>query len=122
MGKPCLIIGRAQGWSDTPLTAEGERRIQALGIGLRESGLEFARAYSSDSGAIQTMGIVLDELGLKRPDSLITLTNGSASGVFGSFDGAYGGELFHGVVPRVLDVEDYKTLALEDLANGICQV
>ena len=35
---------------------------------------------------------------------------------------AYGGELFHGVVPRVLDVEDYKTLTLEDLANGICQV
>ena len=34
-------IGRAQGWSDTPLTAEGERGIQALGIGLRESGLEF---------------------------------------------------------------------------------
>ena len=31
-------IGRAQGWSDTPLTAEGERGIQALGIGLRESG------------------------------------------------------------------------------------
>ena len=42
--------------------------------------------------------------------------------VFRSFDGAYGGELFHGVVPRVLDVEDYKTLTLEDLANGICQV
>ncbi|WP_148130437.1 phosphoglycerate mutase family protein, partial [Streptococcus sp. HMSC074F05] len=59
-------IGRAQGWSDTPLTAEGERGIQALGIGLRESGLEFTRAYSSDSGrAIQTMGIILDELGLK---------------------------------------------------------
>ncbi|MDU3712559.1 MAG: phosphoglycerate mutase family protein, partial [Streptococcus mitis] len=32
-------IGRAQGWSDTPLTAEGERGIQELGIGLRESGL-----------------------------------------------------------------------------------
>ena len=80
-------IGRAQGWSDTPLTAEGERGIQALGIGLRESGLEFTRAYSSDSGrAIQTMGII------------------------------------HGVVPRVLDVEDYKTLTLEDLADGICQV
>ncbi len=59
-------IGRVQGWSDTPLTAEGERGIQALGIGLRESGLEFTRAYSSDSGrAIQTMGIILDELGLK---------------------------------------------------------
>ncbi len=58
-------IGRAQGWSDTPLTAEGERGIHELGIGLRESGLTFERAYSSDSGrTIQTMGIILEELGL----------------------------------------------------------
>ena len=58
-------IGRAQGWSDTPLTAEGERGIHELGIGLRESGLKFERAYSSDSGrTIQTMGIILEELGL----------------------------------------------------------
>ena len=67
------------------------------------------------------MGIILDELGLKdqipyRFDKRIR------EWCFGSFDGAYGGELFHGVVPRVLDVEDYKTLTLEDLANGICQV
>ena len=45
-------IGRAQGWSDTPLTAEGERGIQALGIGLRESGLEFTRAYSRRNGIL----------------------------------------------------------------------
>ena len=67
------------------------------------------------------MGIILDELGLKdqipyRFDKRIR------EWCFGSFDGAYGGELFHGVVPRVLDVEDYKTLTLEDLADGICQV
>ena len=59
-------IGRAQGWSDTPLTAEGERGIQELGIGLRETGLQFERAYSSDSGrTIQTMGIILEELRLQ---------------------------------------------------------
>ena len=58
-------IGRAQGWSDTPLTAQGEEGIRELGLGLRESDLDFVRAVSSDSGrAIQTMGIVLDELGL----------------------------------------------------------
>ena len=115
-------IGRAQGWSDTPLTAEGERGIQALGIGLRESGLEFTRAYSSDSGrAIQTMGIILDELGLKdqipyRFDKRIR------EWCFGSFDGAYGGELFHGVIPRVLKTDDYKELSLPDLANGLVEV
>ena len=30
-------IGRAQGWSDTPLTAEGERGIQELGVGLKSA-------------------------------------------------------------------------------------
>ena len=74
-------IGRAQGWSDTPLTAEGERGIQELGIGLRESGLQFERAYSSDSGrTIQTMGIILDELGC-RGKSLIAWTSVSENGV-----------------------------------------
>ena len=82
--------------------------------------------YSSILPVIQAVpfrpwGIILDELGLKdqipyRFDKRIR------EWCFGSFDGAYGGELFHGVVPRVLDVEDYKTLTLEDLANGICQV
>ena len=115
-------LGRAQGWSDTPLTEAGERGIRELGLGLKEAGLSFEEAVSSDSGrTIQTMGIILQELGLTgkipyRYDKRIR------EWCFGSFDGAYGGELFHGVVPRVLDVEDYKTLTLEDLANGICQV
>ena len=59
-------IGRAQGWSDTPLTDEGERGIRELGLGLKDAGIDFKRAYSSDSGrTIQTMGIILEELGLR---------------------------------------------------------
>ena len=104
-------IGRAQGWSDTPLTAEGELGIRELRIGLRESGLTFSKAFSSDSGrTIQTMGIVLEELGL------------TGHIPYGSFDGAYGGNLFHGVIPRVLDVEDYKKLSLQELADGLVEV
>ena len=58
-------IGRAQGWSDTPLTEAGERGIRELGLGLKEAGLSFEEAVSSDSGrTIQTMGIILRELGL----------------------------------------------------------
>ena len=115
-------IGRAQGWSDTPLTAEGEHGIHELGIGLRESGLAFTRAFSSDSGrTIQTMGIVLEELGLtgKIP---YTFDKRIREWCFGSFDGAYGGDLFHGVIPRVLDVEDYKKLTLQELADGLVEV
>ena len=74
-------IGRAQGWSDTPLTAEGERGIQELGIGLRESDLQFERAYSSDSGrTIQTMELSLKNLAC-RGKSLIAWTSVSENGV-----------------------------------------
>ena len=115
-------IGRAQGWSDTPLTAEGERGIHELGIGLRESGLEFVKAFSSDSGrTIQTMGIILEELQLTDKISY-RFDKRIREWCFGSFDGAYGGELFHGVIPRVLDTDDYKELSLPDLANGLVEV
>lgn len=115
-------IGRAQGWSDTPLTAEGEHGIRELGLGLKESGIEFKRAYSSDSGrTIQTMGIVLEEMGLTgkipyRTDKRIR------EWCFGSFDGAYDGELFMGVMPRVFHVDHVHQLSYPELAEGLVEV
>ena len=115
-------IGRAQGWSDSPLTEAGERGIHELGIGLRQAGIPFQQAVSSDSGrTIQTMGIVLEELGLTgkipyRYDKRIR------EWCFGSFDGAYDGELFMGVLPRVFRVDDFHHLSLMELAEGIVEV
>ena len=115
-------IGRAQGWSDSPLTEAGERGIHELGIGLREAGIQFQQAVSSDSGrTIQTMGIVLEELGLTgkipyRYDKRIR------EWCFGSFDGAYDGELFLGVLPRVFRVDDFHHLSLMELAEGSVEV
>ena len=115
-------IGRAQGWSDSPLTEAVERGIHELGIGLREAGIQFQQAVSSDSGrTIQTMGIVLEELGLTgkipyRYDKRIR------EWCFGSFDGAYDGELFLGVLPRVFRVDDFHHLSLMELAEGIVEV
>ncbi|WP_117283384.1 histidine phosphatase family protein [Streptococcus intermedius] len=115
-------IGRAQGWSDTPLTDVGERGIRELGIGLRESKLQFLKAFSSDSGrTIQTMGIILEELGLTeripyRTDKRIR------EWCFGSFDGAYDGELFMGVMPRVFNVEHVHQLSYPELAEGLVEV
>ncbi|WP_048801256.1 histidine phosphatase family protein [Streptococcus constellatus] len=115
-------IGRAQGWSDTPLTAEGERGIHELGIGLRESGLKFSKAFSSDSGrTIQTMGIVLEELGLTG-NIPYTFDKRIREWCFGSFDGAYGGELFMGVMPRVFNVEHVHQLSYPELAEGLVEV
>ncbi|BAM23999.1 histidine phosphatase family protein [Streptococcus intermedius] len=115
-------IGRAQGWSDTPLTDVGERGIRELGIGLRESKLQFLKAFSSDSGrTIQTMGIILEELGLTehipyRTDKRIR------EWCFGSFDGAYDGELFMGVIPHVFNVEHVHQLSYPELAEGLVEV
>ena len=115
-------IGRAQGWSDTPLTTEGELGIHELGIGLRESGLQFDRAYSSDSGrTIQTMGIILEELGLQgkipyRMDKRIR------EWCFGSFDGAYDGDLFMGLIPRIFNVDHVHQLSYAELAEGLVEV
>lgn len=115
-------LGRAQGWSDTPLTQEGERGIQELGIGLKKAGIDFDQAVSSDSGrAIQSMGIILDEMELTgkipyRYDKRIR------EWCFGSFDGAYDGDLFFGVLPRVFQIDDFRKLSLMEMAEGIVEV
>lgn len=49
-------IGRAQGWSDTPLTTVGEEGIRELGLGFKHENIIFNEAFSSDSGrTLQTV-------------------------------------------------------------------
>ena len=56
-------IGRVQGWCDTPLTKKGEEGIRELGLGLKDTGVDFKLAVSSDLGrTVQTMTIALREL------------------------------------------------------------
>lgn len=67
------------------------------------------------------MGIILQELGLTgkipyRYDKRIR------EWCFGSFDGAYDGDLFMGVLPRVFKVDDFHQLSLMELAEGIVEV
>ena len=113
-------IGRAQGWSDTPLTKEGERGIIELGLGFKAKALTFDLAFSSDSGrTIQTMGLILkhsENEGIPyRFDPRIR------EWCFGSFDGGYDGELFDGVLPRVF-VENGEEQSFEAIANAIYEV
>ncbi len=52
------VMGKVQGWCDTPLTGEGVNGAEALGRGLAE--VDFAAAFSSDSGrAVQTLDAML---------------------------------------------------------------
>ena len=57
------IEHRAQGWSDSPLTAYGREIAMRLGEGLR--GIKFDAVYSSSSGrAVDTANIVLESMGV----------------------------------------------------------
>jgi probable phosphoglycerate mutase len=57
-------VERAQGWSDTPLTAPGVEVAVQLGKGLAKKGVKFNAAWSSDSGrARETAHLALDNSG-----------------------------------------------------------
>lgn len=118
-------IGRAQGWSDTPLTAEGEHGIIELGLGFKEKGIKFDRAYSSDSGrTIQTMGFILEHS--ENQNIPYKMDKRIREWCFGSFDGGYDGELFGGVLPVIFAQkgleESGKFPTDEELARAIYEV
>lgn len=114
-------IGRAQGWSDTPLTKKGELGIKELGLGLKAEGLTFKEAFSSDSGrTLQTMRIILGELGQKQlpynQDARIR------EWCFGSLEGDYDNDLFLGILPRTEAFKDAKSLeaaTYQEIAEAI---
>ena len=114
-------IGRIQGWADTPLTKIGEEGIRELGLGLKDAGLDFQLAVSSDLGrTVQTITIAQRELGIlgKIPyyqDKRIR------EWCFGSFEGMYDADLFSGVLPRISGIVDATTMSFEEIANGIVQ-
>ena len=113
-------IGRAQGWSDTPLTTFGELGIKELGLGLKASNISFKEAFSSDSGrTLQTMEIILREV--QQENIPYTRDKRIREWCFGSLDGGYDGDLFNGVLPRVSN-GDMSHLTHEEIANLICQV
>lgn len=116
-------IGRAQGWSDSPLTAAGEEGIRELGLGLKEAAIPFKAAYSSDSGrTLQTMEIILKETGLEsipyKRDKRIR------EWCFGSLDGGYDGELFYGVLPRTAAFQGktIEEISYPELAQSLLDV
>lgn len=112
-------IGRIQGWADTPLTKFGEEGIRELGLGLKDAGLDFKLAVSSDMGrTVQTITIAQREMGIlgKIPyyqDKRIR------EWCFGSFEGMYDADLFSGVLPRISGIVDSASMSFEEIANGI---
>ncbi|PCS00916.1 phosphoglycerate mutase [Lactococcus fujiensis JCM 16395] len=116
-------IGRAQGWSDSPLTSDGEKGIIELGLGLKAKHIKFDRAYSSDSGrTIQTMGLLLKYS--ENEGIPYTYDKRIREWCFGSFDGGYDGELFDGVLPRIFvdRPNDGTARSYKEIAEAIYEV
>ena len=112
-------IGRVQGWCDTPLTQKGEEGIRELGVGLKDAGLDFKLAVSSDLGrTVQTMTIALRELG-KLGEIPYYQDRRIREWCFGSFEGMYDEELFQGVLPRLRGTLDARGMSFAEIANGI---
>jgi probable phosphoglycerate mutase len=86
-------VERAQGWSDTPLTAPGVEAAEQLGRGLAAKNVTFNAAWSSDSGrARETARLALDNSG----NEALPLNESRAfreSG-FGIFEGQTNGEMW----------------------------
>lgn len=58
------VLGRAQGWADTPLTTEGRAQAEGLGKGLASSGVDFEAAYSADMVRhFETASLALSAMG-----------------------------------------------------------
>lgn len=116
-------LGRAQGWCDSPLTAQGRAGIRALGRGLKEEGVTFGSAYTSDSGrTIETLRVLLAEQGQTALPHVADAR--LREWCFGSMEGLYDEELFHGVLPRTSMATQGKTLAeltYPEIAAGLCE-
>ncbi|SJZ36696.1 probable phosphoglycerate mutase [Pilibacter termitis] len=116
-------LGRAQGWSDTPLTPFGEEGIHELGAGLKAENIPFKAAFSSDSGrTIQTMDIIMEHL--EYPNIPYLREKRIREWCFGSMDGGFDGELFDGILPRTdaYKGKDLDNLSFEDIARGIMEI
>ncbi|MGJ7910148.1 histidine phosphatase family protein [Neobacillus sp. LXY-1] len=75
---------RVQGWADSPLNEKGKEAAEFLGKGLK--GVQFAKAFSSDSGrAIETAQILLDKSEQKNVKLIQNKSLREAN--FGEFEG-----------------------------------
>jgi probable phosphoglycerate mutase len=88
---------RAQGWSDTPLTAAGVEVAEQLGRGLKT--VPFAAAYSSDSGrARETAKLALTAAGQTLP---VTEDKRLRETFFGSYEGELDDVMWQPVVKKL---------------------
>ncbi|HIZ71537.1 MAG TPA: histidine phosphatase family protein [Candidatus Atopostipes pullistercoris] len=83
------FYNRMQGWSNTPLTPQGEIDVRRSGKGLKD--VKFDAVYSSDlSRTIDTAELILGENEQTDPEIEITMMPEFREIFFGTFEGEYG--------------------------------
>lgn len=91
------LYGRMQGWSNTPLTPQGEEGVRASGRGLAD--VKFDAVYTSDlQRTIDTAQILLQENKYTDPDMEIIAMPEFRELFFGEFEGEYDAVVFQKVV------------------------
>jgi probable phosphoglycerate mutase len=115
---------RVQGWSDAILTPIGIEVVKELALGLKEKGLVFSSAYSSDSGRTQeTAHLILEGIGYSGP-SLKTDTRLRELN-FGSYEGELDHILWQEIAQKQgKTVEEWRSteFSLPDFANAIAEM
>lgn len=112
-GKTMLnTTGKAQGWSDAPLTPAGIEVAEDVGTGIGDS-IKFDKVYTSDSGrAIETVEILLDKAGQKakiNKDKRLREFN------FGTFESTPGAESVEAIAKRKdLTADEYTEKAAKE--------
>lgn len=85
-------LDRTQGWSDSPLTAEGEEQAESLGKGLAAAGVGFEAAYSADM--LRHWQTASDALSALESDLDVTRDERFREISFGKYEGGSGDELW----------------------------
>lgn len=112
-GKTMLnTTGKAQGWSDAPLTPAGIEVAEDVGTGIGDS-IKFDKVYTSDSGrAIETAEILLDKAGQKakiNKDKRLREFN------FGTFESTPGAESIEAIAKtKDLTADEYTEKAAKE--------
>ena len=97
-GETWMNVGhRMQGWSDSPLTTNGELVATQLGVGLAKAGVKFDSAYSADMlRHSSTAALALAQVKFK---GVAVRDPGLREVAFGSFEGALQSEAQKAAIP-----------------------
>lgn len=110
---------KMQGWSDSPLTAEGEAIARKTGERLKN--IPFSAIYTSDLGrTIQTAHLILKE-NLHIDSENIQPMKEFRETFFGSFEAEYGSTVYPKVAEQYgIEVKDvFGGLSLESISNTL---